>query len=114
MMGRTELCQWLRDNSSGIYRPAAEAADEIEMLVKAKDSHFQHAMLNGAAANEARAEADAFRKDAARYRWLRDFAPIRSEPVPFVCGLNDLALWGDECDAATDAAMKAYGAVGAA
>jgi hypothetical protein len=58
--------------------------------------------------------AHKLRKDAARYRWLRDCAPIRSEPVPFVCGLNDLALCGDECDAATDAAMMAFGAVGAA
>ena len=27
-----ELCKWLRDNSSGIYRPAAQAADRIEQL----------------------------------------------------------------------------------
>jgi hypothetical protein len=32
MMDPTELCMWLRANSSGIYRPAAEAADEIERL----------------------------------------------------------------------------------
>jgi hypothetical protein len=31
-MDPTELCMWLRANSSGIYRPAAEAADEIERL----------------------------------------------------------------------------------
>lgn len=31
-MTRIELCVWLRSNSSGIYRPAAEAADEIELL----------------------------------------------------------------------------------
>ena len=51
MMGRTELCQWLRDNSSGVYRPAAEAAAEIEMLAAAKDQHFAQAMENGANAN---------------------------------------------------------------
>ena len=55
MMGRTELCAWLRANSSGIYRPAAEAADEIEMLSAAKDQHFAQAMENGAKANELRA-----------------------------------------------------------
>ncbi len=27
-----ELCQWLRDNSSGVYRPAAEAARRIEEM----------------------------------------------------------------------------------
>jgi len=34
-MKRPELCLWLRANSSGIYRPAAEAANEIERLEKA-------------------------------------------------------------------------------
>ena len=27
-----DLCKWLRDNGSGTYRPAAEAATRIEML----------------------------------------------------------------------------------
>lgn len=34
-MDRKELCKWLRDNSSGAYRKAAEAADEIERLENA-------------------------------------------------------------------------------
>lgn len=34
-MTSPELCQWLRDNSAGIYRPAAEAADRIEELERA-------------------------------------------------------------------------------
>lgn len=55
MMTRTELCAWLRANSSGIYRPAADAADEIEYLAKASDGHFRQAMENGAKANELRA-----------------------------------------------------------
>jgi hypothetical protein len=71
MMGRSELCAWLRANSSGDYRPAAEAADEIEHLAEAKDSHFAQAMANGAKAREYRDEADALRKDAERYRKLR-------------------------------------------
>lgn len=29
-MKQDDLCKWLRDNSSGVYRPAAEAAGEIE------------------------------------------------------------------------------------
>ena len=53
-MGRTELCAWLRANSSGVYRPAAEAADEIEHLAAAKDQHFAQAMANGAKANDLR------------------------------------------------------------
>jgi hypothetical protein len=31
-MKTKELKQWLRDNSSGVYRPASEAADYIEEL----------------------------------------------------------------------------------
>ena len=27
-----ELAQWLRDNSSGVYRPAREAADRLERM----------------------------------------------------------------------------------
>ena len=29
-MNNSELIQWLRDNSSGVYRPSAEAADRLE------------------------------------------------------------------------------------
>lgn len=54
-MSRTELCAWLRANSSGCYRPAADAADEIEMLSSAKDQHFAQAMANGEKVNEYRA-----------------------------------------------------------
>jgi chromosome segregation ATPase len=32
------LTQWLRDNSSGVYRPAAEAADVIEQLKRERDA----------------------------------------------------------------------------
>ena len=32
-MNDTQLCEWLRDNSSGIYRPSAQAADRIEELL---------------------------------------------------------------------------------
>jgi hypothetical protein len=32
-----ELAQWLRDNSSGIYRPAAVAADRMEELERERD-----------------------------------------------------------------------------
>ena len=34
-MNTPELVQWLRDNSSGIYRPARDAADKIERMEKA-------------------------------------------------------------------------------
>ncbi len=47
MLEQKELCEWLRNNSSGIYRPAAEAADEIERLQKAWDSSFKQALDKG-------------------------------------------------------------------
>jgi hypothetical protein len=31
-MNSNDLCAWLRENSSGAYRPAAEAVDRIEQL----------------------------------------------------------------------------------
>lgn len=31
-LNRKDLCEWLRENSSGVYRPSAQAADEIEAL----------------------------------------------------------------------------------
>jgi hypothetical protein len=32
-MNNDKLCEWLRNNSSGTYRPSAEAADLIEALL---------------------------------------------------------------------------------
>ena len=29
-----DLCDWLRNNSSGVYRPSAEAANRIENLLE--------------------------------------------------------------------------------
>ena len=31
-MNNDKLCKWLKDNSSGIYKPAAEAAERIKEL----------------------------------------------------------------------------------
>ena len=43
-----QLCEWLRQNSSGIYRPAAEAAAEIESLLAAlADLKCQRGVLAG-------------------------------------------------------------------
>lgn len=37
-----ELCKWLRENSSGVYRPAAAAADLIEdLLARKSDQVFR-------------------------------------------------------------------------
>lgn len=55
MMGRSELCAWLRANSSGDHRPAADAAAEIEYLAEEAAGHFRQAMLNGEAVQELRA-----------------------------------------------------------
>lgn len=50
ILEQKELCEWLRNNSSGVYRPAAQAADEIERLQRAYDCAHKQAMENGAAA----------------------------------------------------------------
>ena len=34
-MNNDKLCKWLKDNSSGIYKPAAEAAERIKELEEA-------------------------------------------------------------------------------
>lgn len=34
-MKDNDLCRWLRDNSSGVYRPSEEAATRIEILKEA-------------------------------------------------------------------------------
>ncbi len=107
MMGRSELCAWLRAKSSGDYRPAAEAADEIEHLAEAKDSHFAQAMANGEKAREYRDEAAALRKDAERYRKLRDKGAA--------LGLRGIFnLLPGEWNEAIDAAAPEDPAVGAA
>ncbi len=56
LMTTPQLTQWLRDNSAGIYRPAAEAADLIEeqrrWLVSAQrelDALYAFALNNGIA-----------------------------------------------------------------
>ena len=56
MSSIAELCQWLRDNSSGIYRPAAEAATELERLT-AELAAAQQAMKKQAASVELFREA---------------------------------------------------------
>ena len=118
-MGQTELCQWLRANSSGINRPAAEAAETIEYLSAARDGHFQQAMKNGAKANAFRDEADELRKDAERYRWLRmqdwntGLLAVVAEPKQAI-KLGHDAPSRARLDAAIDAAMAAEFAIGAA
>lgn len=38
----TELCKWLRDHSSGIYRPSAQAAARIEELSALASQLLKH------------------------------------------------------------------------
>jgi len=40
-MTTPQLTKWLRENSSGIYRPAAEAADLIDRLVRELEINTQ-------------------------------------------------------------------------
>lgn len=37
-MNPADLIEWLRQHSSGAYRPSAEAADLIERLIKQNDA----------------------------------------------------------------------------
>lgn len=37
-MDDNQLIAWLRENSSGVYRPSAEAADRIEALLAERDA----------------------------------------------------------------------------
>ena len=77
-MNRTELCEWLRANSSGIYRPAADAAVEIEYLSAAYTNACKLvADMHAAAVGEIRSptvgvvdDVAALRDDAELYRWL--------------------------------------------
>lgn len=41
-MTNEQLCAWLREHSSGVYRPAAEAAARIEELSAQVDALLQH------------------------------------------------------------------------
>lgn len=70
-MELSELCKWLRANSSGTYRPSAEAADAIERLAWAlasrmdgeKDHEIQE--NTGLSAEDSRCIAEA-RAEASR------------------------------------------------
>jgi len=42
-MNDKALCKFLRDNSSGVYRPCAEAAERIEALTK-ENARFRIAL----------------------------------------------------------------------
>lgn len=41
-MTNAELCAWLREHSSGVYRPSAEAAERIEELSATVDRLLAH------------------------------------------------------------------------
>ena len=77
-MNDKELCQWLRDNSSGTYRPSAEAADRIESQnrelaeLKASIPQIQHSAIVKA--------AEAF------FRTEEYTHPVRMEVVGYMRG----------------------------
>jgi hypothetical protein len=82
-MSKTELCAWLRANSSGIYRPAAEAAAMIEADA---------------------AELESLRRDAERWRFVRkDHAWGLLKHFPAQRPYEDAT---EVIDEAIDAAMK--------
>jgi len=122
MMGRSELLAKLAqeaeawDSGSGVIAALLrEAKAEIEHLAEASQGHFRQAMLNGQAAND-------LRKDAERYRWLRESKQgcIRLDGSPNTpCDMRwanpQYIHWIDGAlDKVIDAAMSSTPAVGAA
>lgn len=70
--------------------------------------------LHGASTVAAlKAEIEALRKDAERYRWLRDGEIVADYPYPVMrmggSRVDDQTIWADELDAAIDAAITARG-----
>lgn len=63
-----------------------------------------------AKAHAERAELEALRKDAERYRWLRRWKGQEHEPLFTVQHELDGTLWGGDLDAAIDAARDARAA----
>lgn len=100
----TDLITRLRVEQEEGYTICGEAADEIE--------HLAHDLQTERAAVVAlRAELDALREDAARYRWLRE-QPIDGAPgMPVVAMPNGMRsgyyLNHETADYAIDAARKA-------
>jgi hypothetical protein len=67
-MTNTELKQWLRDNSSGVYRPAREAANLIGQLERE---------LNAAEKNLADAQANIAEEIKQGEIYLREIAELK-------------------------------------
>ena len=68
-MTLNDLCAWLRANSSGVYRPAAEAASQIEMLAVALTD-----IMGDMKDHEIAAETGFCEKDCARIAFARERA----------------------------------------
>jgi len=68
-MTLNELCAWLRANSSGVYRPAADAASQIEMLAEALTD-----IMAGMKDHDIAAETGFYEKDCARIAFAREQA----------------------------------------
>ena len=83
---------------------AAELAD----VVAERDHAVEQAATNADEVLALRAERDALREDAERYRWLRD--QIYIDPKMLILRINNVFLRGplpEALDAAIDAARKA-------
>ncbi|MCF3486966.1 hypothetical protein [Stenotrophomonas maltophilia] len=84
---------------------------ELQSAAKAALDAVALSCANEREADALRAEAEALRKDAERYRWLRNDAitGTRHDPAVLKDGPTDCCdfMFGDELDAAIDAAMGA-------
>lgn len=113
---KMRACTYLLPDPGG--EVVRSCLDEIERLRELLDSHFGSGwedwdrasfMVMSKDIDRLKQEVDAERKDAERYRWLRDNPRGRSLSVSALEWRNDPAL----ADVAVDAAMAAAG-IGAA
>ena len=58
-------------------------------------------------AEQAMRESATLRKDAERYRWLRNVsAGCTNQAAPFICGAGDLPIHGDVCQEPKDKVLQ--------
>lgn len=94
------------DDAISAIRKALEADDGTAVYYKGVISRVSLA-CNPSAIRALLAELDAARKDAARYRWLRNVENIRTAFVNWNIGHDWVDIHFEQLDAAVDAALNA-------
>ena len=101
----------MQEDANGDYVIHSDHEEEVARLRADLKSAYKAALDAVALSREKEREADALRKDAERYRWLRNDAMsgTRHDPAVLKDGPTDCCdfMFGDELDEAIDAAMGA-------